>query len=148
VTHHVLIELIITGDERDETGVLAATGPPGSLVGRHLRPRIAIEEHGIEPADVDAEFERVRTPDSSDRSTVQAGFDGLALLGFEGGLVSGDRLGEFAFAALPKAVRGPVGVALGTLSRAGEHERLVAIDEQVTEQGHRFGVRGAPITAG
>jgi len=68
-------QLVLARDEHDSGVVRAATRPPRALERVHLRPRVAVEEDGVEAADVDAEFECVRAPDAAQVAVVEPRFE-------------------------------------------------------------------------
>jgi len=62
IAHQVLVELVLAADHHHERRVVAAARPPRALIRRHPRAGVAVQNHGVEPAHVDAEFEGARGP--------------------------------------------------------------------------------------
>ena len=71
----VLVDRGARGDEDRDARALAPPGPPELLPGRGDRSRVAGQDRHVEPADVDAELERVRGDDAEDLAVAQAVLD-------------------------------------------------------------------------
>ena len=79
VVDDVLVDRRARGDEDRDARALPPAGPPELLPGRRDRARIAGQDRHVEPADVDAELERVRGDDAEDLAVAQAVLDRPAL---------------------------------------------------------------------
>ena len=77
----------------------APPGAPEALPGRGDRARVAGADDGVEPADVDAELERVGRDDAEDLAGAQLPLDLAALLGQVAAAVAHDARGVDARAA-------------------------------------------------
>ena len=72
---HVLVDRRARRDEDRDARVLAPAGPPELLPRRGDRARVARQDRGVEPADVDAQLERVGRDDAEDLAVAQAALD-------------------------------------------------------------------------
>ena len=75
VMDHVLVERGGGGDEDRDGRLVAPAGPAELLPRRGDRARVAGQDRRVEPADVDAELERVRRDDAEDLAVAQAALD-------------------------------------------------------------------------
>ena len=80
---------------------------PGLLPHRRERAGEAVEHDGVEPADVDAELERVRGGDAEQLAAREVAFELAPLLGQVAGAVRGDRCPRRAALGCSRRPRGP-----------------------------------------
>ena len=126
------VERVVGGHEQGQGVAPRPSGPARLLVQRRHGARPAGEEHGVEPADVDAEFERARRGDAPQRSRAQSALEGAALLGQVSAAVRGHE--GFVEPLVPQPLTGHVGHHLDADPRAREGERLYpGTDERAEE---------------
>ena len=75
----VLVDRRARRDEDGHARALPTAGSPELLPGRRDRARVAGQDRDVEPADVDAQLERVRGDDAEDLAVAQAVLDGPTL---------------------------------------------------------------------
>ncbi len=85
-----LVELVVAGDEHRRRAAAGASGAAGLLPHRRERAGETVEDHRVEPADVDAELERVRRRDAEQPAAREVAFELAPLLGEVAGAVRGD----------------------------------------------------------
>ena len=85
-----LVELVVAGDEHRRRAPSGAAGTTGLLPHRRERPGEPVEDHGVEPADVDAELERVRGRDAEQPAARQVAFELAPFFGEVSGAIRGD----------------------------------------------------------
>ena len=76
---HVLVDRIAGRDEDGRARLEASAGAPDALPGRGDRSRVAGQDGGVEPTDVEAELERVRAHDAEHLAAAQSALDGAPL---------------------------------------------------------------------
>jgi len=111
-------------DEDRDAGALATPGPPELLPGRGDGPGIAREDGGIQPTDVDAEFEGVRRDDPEDLAVTQSALDRPPLGGQVAASVAADPAARPV--ALAQRLTQPGEQDLDRDPRTAEHDRLPA----------------------
>ena len=91
VGHEPLVELVVAGHEHGDGLLALAPGPPRLLPERGDRAREAVEDAGVEPADVDAQLEGGGGDDGPQPAGEQLGLDLAALGGQVAAPVGGAR---------------------------------------------------------
>ena len=128
VVDHVLVHRRGRRDEDRDRDVLAPPGAPDLLPRGGDRAGIAGEDGDVEPADVDAELERVRAHDPEDLAAPQALLDGAPLGGQVAAAVAADpRPGP---AVLPERLAQPREDQLDARARSSEDDRLPACPQE------------------
>ena len=89
-----LVELVVAGDEHRRGPAPRPSGAAGLLAHRRERAGEAVEHDRVEPADVDAELERVGRRDAEQAAVAEPAFELAALLGEVAGAVRGDPAGH------------------------------------------------------
>ncbi len=137
------VQRVVAGDQHAEGVAMAAAGAPDLLPHRGAGAGEARHHHGVEPADVDAELERVGRGQPGQLAGAQGALDGAAFLGEVAAPVRrhltrqrrvdvGEQLGR---------VQGDL---LGAAPRPDEGERADALEDQVGQQVGGLGRGGAP----
>jgi len=131
--HVPLVELVVARDEHGRGAPLGTAGPAGLLPHRRERSREAVEHDRVEPADVDAELERVGGRHAEQAPAGQVELE-LAPFGREiAGPIRGDAGTEARLHALelrPSVLRDELGAA----PAARERERRMSGTHELGEQ--------------
>ena len=61
-----MVELVVAGDQHRPGAAVRPSGPSDLLAHRRQRSREAVQHHGVERPDVDAEFDRARGDDTAE----------------------------------------------------------------------------------
>ena len=119
-----LVELVVARDEHGDRSPARTPRSPRLLPHRGEGAGEAVQDHRVEPADVDAELERVRGRDAEQPSARQLELERAAFLGEVAGPVRGDPIRELGRGGREPAAR-VLRDDLGTAATAGEREGLV-----------------------
>ncbi len=87
-----LVELVVAGHEHGRRSSPGPARAAGLLPHRRERARETVQDHGVEPADVDAELERVRCRDAEQTAARDVEFERAPLVGEITGAVRGDAI--------------------------------------------------------
>ena len=139
-----LVELVVAGHQHGGGRAARPTGPPDLLPERGDRAGEAVEHHGVEPADVDAQLERGGGHDRRQLPGEELVLDRPALLGEVAAAVGAHPPGQ----AAGQAATHVGGDRLGRPAAAGEGEGRVAGVDQAGRHRRRLAVRGrtrAPV---
>ena len=92
--HQVGIERVVVGDEHGERVLTASTRPAHALHEGGAGTRPARNEYGVQPGDVDAQFQRGGARQAEQFAVAEFAFEFAALFGGVPGAVCGDAVGE------------------------------------------------------
>ena len=143
-----LVELVVAGDEHRGGAPVRATGAAGLLAQRREGAREAVDDDGVEAADVDAELERVGGGDPEQLAVGEPAFELPALLGQVAGTVRGDRGRPRAGARGREDAPGVPGDELRAAAAAGEGERGVTGGDEPRQELGGLDVRRRPRAGG
>ena len=124
VVDDVLVDRGAGRDEDRDARARPPAGPPELLPGRGDRARVAGQDRHVEPADVDAELERVGGDDAEDLAVAQPALDRPALGRQVAAAIAADAAARPA--ALAQRLAQPGQQQLDRDPRAPEHDRLAA----------------------
>lgn len=88
------VERVVPRHEDRQGGLPGTSGTSRLLPEGRARPRPPAHEDGVEPGDVDAQFQSVRARQADERARAQGGFQGAPLLRAGSGAVGGDLFGQ------------------------------------------------------
>ena len=138
--HEPLVELVLPGHEDGQRLLPGPAGPARLLPERCDRAGEAVEDAGVERADVDAELERAGGGDGPKATLEQLGLDLAALLCEVAAAIGAHRGGQL----VRQAVLGVLGHQLGRLSAAGEGDGAVPVLHQRGQQHRSLAVGRRP----
>ena len=141
-----LVELVVAGDEHGGGPPVGAPRAPGLLPHRRERAGEAVEHDRVEPADVDAELERVRGRDAEQPAARELELELAPLRREVAGAVRGDARAEPGLDLLEARAR-VLRDELGAAPAARERERRVTGAHEPGEQLGGLDV-GRPARAG
>ena len=127
------VQRVVAGDQDGQGALPGASGAARLLPQGGAGAGIAGDEDGVEPGDVDAEFEGGGGGEAEELAGVQGAFQGAALLGEVAAAVGGDAPGEGAV-DLGEAFLGDHRDQLGAAPGAYEGDRADALDGEVGQQ--------------
>ena len=142
VRDQIGVERVVAGDEHAESVAVTATGAADLLPHRGPGAGEARHHHGVEPADVDAELERVGGGQPGELAGAQGPLDRAAFLGEVAAAVGRDLAGQRRVDVGEQVGRGQRNV-LGPAPRPDEGERAHALEDQVGQQVGGLGRGGA-----
>ena len=139
VAHEPLVELVVAGDEHREGGLAGPADAADLLPRGGDRAGEAVDDAGVEAADVDAELERGRADDAAQRPRRERAFDLAPLVGEVAGPVGPHRAGEHRRPALHLRGDDLGGAPAPT---EGDHAVVVAGERRGEQRG--LAVGGVP----
>ena len=143
VGDEVGVERVVAGDEHAEGVAVTSAGPADLLPQRGAGAGEPRHHHRVEPADVDAQLERVGRGQPDQLAGAQGPLDRAALLGQVAAAVGRDLAGQRRV-DLGEQLGGGEGDLLGPAPRPDERQRADPLDHQVGQQVGGLGRRGAP----
>ena len=142
VVDEIGVERIVARDQHRERVAAVAPGATGLLPQRRAGARPAGDEDRVEPADVDAELERVRARHAEEVAVVQRALEGAAVLGEVAGAVRRDPVGQLGYRLVqraPGAERDRLGAA------PGAHERDSVRTPSATRSASRLAASAVAV---
>ena len=133
VGDQVGVERVVLGDQHPERVLRATAGPPDLLPERRPGPGEAGDEHGVEPADVDAELEGVGRGQPDQVAAAQRRLERPALLGEVAAAVGRDPVGQRGV-DLGEQLGRRQGHLLRAAPRADEGQGAHVLGDEVGEQ--------------
>ncbi len=127
------VERVVAGHEDPQCVLGATPGPADLLPEGGPGAGEAGDQHGVEPADVDAELEGVGRGEAHQVTPAQGGLEGAALLGEVAPAVGRDPAGQRGIDLGQQVGRGQRDL-LGTPARADEGQGADVLGDQVGEQ--------------
>lgn len=136
------VQWVVAGDENGEGTLPRPSRAACLLPQRCPGARIAGDDDGVQPRDIDAEFEGGGGGEAEEFAGVQGAFEGAAFLGQVAAAVGGDAAGEGAI-DLGEAFLGDHRDQLGAAPGTHESHGVDALHGQVGQQVRRLGGGGA-----